>query len=58
MLTFLSIIYFSNALIVMILMPSTEQMNRADDNNHLKGQLTKLYEKNDTDTLLTQPMMR
>ena len=54
MLTFLSIIYFSNALIVMILMSSNEQMNRADDNNHLKGQLTKLYEKNDTDTVVTQ----
>ena len=56
MLTFLSIIYFSNALIVMILMSSNEQINRADDNNHLdlKGQLTKLYEKNDTDTVVTQ----
>ena len=36
MLTFLSIIYFSNALIAMILMSSNEQMNEADDNNHLK----------------------
>ena len=36
MLTFLSIIYFSNPLIAMILMSSNEQMNEADDNNHLK----------------------